>query len=72
MKLLMGSVSDRNANILKFPDLLTGLNKPYAEASIGVENVFKLFRVDAMWRLSYLQNQNIPKFGIRAKMQFDF
>ena len=71
-KVLIGDVSMKNENILKFPDLLTGLNKPYAEASLGVENVFKIFRIDAMWRLSYLDNANIPKFGIRAKMQVEF
>jgi len=71
-KVLYGTVTDKNKNLLKFPDLLQSLSKPYAEASLGIENVFKVFRIDAMWRLSYLDNPNIPKYGIRAKMQVVF
>ena len=48
------------------------LTKPYVEAALGVENIFKFLRVDGLWRLSYLDNPDIVKFGIRAKFQFDF
>ena len=69
---LYGSINDKNKEILIFPDNLTGLNKPYFETSIGVENILKIIRIDAMWRLSYLDKEDIPKFGIRAKLQIDF
>ncbi|MCL4857164.1 MAG: hypothetical protein KJZ55_07840, partial [Flavobacteriales bacterium] len=51
---------------------------PYAEASIGVSNIFKIFRVDLLQRLTYLDNQDISSlFGvkglaIRAKGKIDF
>lgn len=48
------------------------LTKPFVEAAIGVENIFKVLRVDFIWRLSYLDNPNIVKYGIRAKLQVDF
>jgi hypothetical protein len=48
------------------------LEKPYVEAALGVENIFKLLRVDFVWRLTYLDNPNIAKYGIRAKLHFDF
>ncbi len=48
------------------------LSKPFVEAAIGVENIFKVLRVDFIWRLSYLDNPNIVKYGIRAKLQVDF
>lgn len=45
---------------------------PYSEASVGVENIFKVVRIDAIWRLSYLQNPDISKFGVRAGLQLNF
>jgi hypothetical protein len=52
------------------------------EASMGIENIFKLFRIDAMWRLSYLDapedvenaanSAKIPRFGIRAQFKIEF
>jgi len=48
------------------------VNKPYFEAGIGIENIFKVFRINAMWRLSYLDHKNISKFGIMGTMQIYF
>ena len=45
---------------------------PYMEAGVGIENIFKLFRIDAIWRLNYLQNQNVPTLGILGSIQFKF
>lgn len=51
---------------------------PYVEASVGVMNLFKLFRVEFLQRLTYLDNPNIPTMfgvkglGIRAKGKIDF
>lgn len=53
------------------PDIYV-LSKPFAEAAIGVENIFKVLRVDFIWRLSYLDHPDIVRYGFRAKLQFDF
>ena len=45
--------------------------KPYMEAGIGVENIFKLIRVDAIWRLSYRNNPLAPNFGVRVGVSLD-
>lgn len=45
---------------------------PYMEAGVGIENIFKLLRIDAIWRLNYLQNKNVPTFGILGSIQFKF
>ena len=51
-------------------------NKPYIELSYGIENIFKIFRVDAIHRLSYLnedENGEKPtKFGIKISAVFRF
>jgi hypothetical protein len=79
---LIGRVSERNKEAMAFPDNLRGLKEPYMEASMGIENIFKLFRIDAMWRLSYLDapedvenaanSAKIPRFGIRAQFKIEF
>jgi len=45
---------------------------PYMEAGVGIENIFHFLRLDAIWRLNYLQNKNVPAFGILASVQFKF
>lgn len=45
---------------------------PYMEASVGIENIFNLFRVDVIRRLSYLDHPDVSKWGVRAMFNFDF
>lgn len=47
-------------------------SKPYMEASVGLSNIFKILRVDYVRRLNYLDNPNVSKSGIRARIKFDF
>jgi len=71
-KILYGRLSDNNKNIMLFPEGLNGMSVPYYEASVGIENIFKALRVDAMWRFSYLDHPNVSDFGIRAVLHFSF
>jgi hypothetical protein len=70
--ILYGRLSDRNRTVMEFPEGLSGLSVPYYEAGVGIENIFKLFRIDALWRFSYLDHPDISPFGIRTTMQFSF
>jgi hypothetical protein len=73
IKGVMGRFDDVNNEALTLPENSFSLEKgPFGEAGIGIENIFKVLRIDALWRLSYLDNPNIVKFGIRAKFQIDF
>ncbi|MEI6683865.1 MAG: DUF5686 family protein [Bacteroidota bacterium] len=45
---------------------------PYIEVSAGVANIFKLFRVEFIKRLTYLGNPGVSSFGIRVRFKFDF
>jgi len=72
-KALIGSVNKTNRDLLIFPDHLNSLNKkPYYEASVGIENIFKILRLDAVWRLSYLDNPGAIPFSIKGSLQFKF
>lgn len=73
-KAIIGNANLSNRDNIVFPPNLYTLSftKPYAEAGVGVENILKIIRVDALWRLSYLDHANIAKFGIRVSLQFTF
>jgi len=83
-KILYGGLSkDNNPNsepdLFKFPvsnngDPITyAFGKvPYVEASVGVSNVLKFFRVDYVQRITYLNHPNISKNGIRISLKLDF
>jgi hypothetical protein len=72
-KALWGSVNDINRKTLIFPNTLNALNnEPYVEISAGVENIFKVFRIDALWRSTYLRERAIENFGVKFGFQLAF
>lgn len=83
-KILWGSISNnndprQNANLFQFPVDANGkpitytLDKvPYIEGSVGIGNIFKIFRVDLVKRFTYLDHQNISEIGLRMRFKFDF
>ncbi|MFM2224355.1 MAG: hypothetical protein RJA07_557 [Bacteroidota bacterium] len=49
--------------------------EPYMELSTGIENIFKVFRLDFIWRLNYLDKTQFPyaqPLGIRGSLQVEF
>jgi len=72
-KALWGSVNDKNRKTLIFPNTLNALgNEPYVEISAGIENIFKVFRIDALWRSTYLRERSIENFGVKFGFQLAF
>ena len=72
-KALWGSVNEKNRKTLIFPTTLKSLNdEPYVEVSAGIENIFKVFRVDALWRSTYLRPRAIENFGVKVGFQLAF
>jgi len=67
-----GSMSQKNHDLMVDPTYNTLSKKPYLEAGFGVENILKIIRVDFIYRLSYLDNPDISKFGIRGSLQLTF
>jgi hypothetical protein len=50
----------------------TKLNHPYFEAGVGIENIFRLGRIDAIWRLNHLEKPDVSPFGIFISVYFSF
>ena len=69
---------DNNSSLFMFPMDKTGVNpatfaldnkKPYMEISVAIDNIFKFLRIDLIKRLNYLDNPNIPVWGIRFRLR---
>lgn len=69
---VIGTLSEKNRNYSKIPENTFTLEKPYIEAGVGIENILKIFRIDAIWRLSHLHNPDITKFAIFFSFHFSF
>jgi hypothetical protein len=69
---LMGTVSDENEAYSDFPGNQIETLLPYYEAGVGVENIFKFIRVDAIWRLTHKNQQQGRNFGVFISMAFSF
>ncbi len=75
---LMGNLSpgnnpDYNRTLFLFPEnSYTMGNDPYMEVGVGIENIFKVLRVDYVRRLTYLSNADIDKNGLRVTIVLSF
>ncbi len=72
------SAANKAANRLNFADFNKQIPVqapgpvPFMEAGVGIENIFKIIRVDAIWRLTYLDNPEAQKFTVRFAFDFNF
>ncbi len=83
-KALWGDVSEKNRpendpNLLLFPVNEDGVptmyrlnHRPYMEASVAIDNVFKFLRIDLVKRVNYLDHPDVPEWGVRFRLRFVF
>ncbi|WP_234734227.1 DUF5686 and carboxypeptidase-like regulatory domain-containing protein [Tellurirhabdus bombi] len=73
-KVFAGSVSEKNTLLIPTTDeagrSVEGFRAlgrtPYVEVGYGIDNIFKLFRVDALHRLTYRDNPNVTRFAVKV------
>lgn len=66
------SMGDKYAPLDKWTPRAPDWTNPYLEVSVGIENIVKLFRVDAIWRVTHRELDRHKKVGIRVGMQLKF
>ena len=80
---LYGNLSDKNrpdplntGTLFKFPyendNYHYMTSTPYVEVAVGVENIFKVLRVDYVRRLTYCNLPGIDKEGVRIRLHVQF
>ena len=68
----IGSMSINQGGDIAIPTFVKPFNNiPYAEASAGIENIFKFGRIDLVWRLTHL-TPDINPIGLRGRLSFNF
>lgn len=45
---------------------------PYMEIGVGLDNIFRILRVDYVWRLTYRDGPGVDKGGLRIALHFTF
>jgi len=73
-KAVIGTFNQKHLTEMLLPTYTNqlSLTKPYMEVGVGIENIFKFIRIDAIWRLSYLDTPNAQKFGVKFTFTGDF
>lgn len=59
-----GTLSSSHNNLVLLPETLSPLKEPYLETGFGIENIFKLIRLDFIWRLTNRNSPQAQPFGI--------
>lgn len=85
IKVLYGHLSavnnpELNPNTMRFPVDDHGnsyihtfqSNIPYVEWNVGIENIFKIIRIDYVRRVSYLNHPGVNRHGIQLSVLVDF
>lgn len=67
LKLMVGGLGERHTAMLDLPDGVGGPTRPYAEVNFGIDNVFRFFRFDFVWRPIGESHVGAPKMGLRAQ-----
>ena len=70
MKDVNNPLKSKFLNRYSFDSLEPG--KPYVEAGYGIDNIFKIFRIQAFHRLTYLDHGNPMNFRLMASINVSF
>jgi hypothetical protein len=70
---VVGDLSTRNKQEMLLPDGMSDVRKPYIEYSVGIENIFKILRVDYIWRGTHFSpTSKADNWGIKARFFLTF
>lgn len=74
-----GHLSDRNnpgmqPELFRFPNAgsVAMSSTPYMEAGVGIDNIFRILRLDYVWRLTYRSTPGCDRSGLRLALHFTF
>ncbi len=82
-KMLYGGLSESNnpdfhSDLFRFPVSINDVpltytleKKPYIEASVGLSNILRIFRVDLIKRFTYLDHPDVSGLGFRVQFRLD-
>jgi hypothetical protein len=76
VRCVYGTLSQENQDFSAFPGELRSFDQvPYWEAGVGIENILRIVRIDAIWRLNHLDDvpgYDTKRFGVFVSLFFQF
>lgn len=72
LKTVYGDISDENKLLNASGLIYKAPTTPYWEYSVGIGNIFKVFRIDASWRGNYRDTPGANNFTIKGEFGFYF
>jgi len=70
-KYFFGNLSDKHREVLEYPWDMHVPGNHYLELGGGFENIFQIFRIEAIWRPVPETYPGMPKYGIRLRADFN-
>ena len=69
-----GTLSPQNREQAPFqlPVQMHSLELPYVEAGVGISNIFRVLRVDAIWRLTHKREEKNKNFTVNIGFDIEF
>ena len=69
-KYFIGSLSDKHQNVLEYPWDMHVPGNHYLELGAGLENILQLIRIEFIWRPVPEVYPDMPKYGVRVRLDF--
>lgn len=69
---VVGNLHDNVKEQMILPTGLSDPSQPYVECSAGLENIFKVVRIDYIWRMTKKSPVDTENWSIKAKFYFSF
>jgi hypothetical protein len=70
-KATVGSLRDEHNELMKIPYFTEELGA-YAEVGVGIANIFQLFTIESVWRLTDREKDGITTWGVRLRRFVQF
>jgi len=67
-----GGLSDSHRLQLDYPDYMHPISKPYMEVGVGFTNIFHIFTLQSVWRLTDLDHKGAGSWGLLGCLNFSF
>ncbi len=71
-KACWGDLRYDHERILSLPEITKAPTKPYMEIGVGITNVFKIIRLEYIWRLNYRNEPDTQTEGLFFRFQLEF
>lgn len=72
LKCLYGGRSAGHTQVLDFPINTGSMQYPYVEVGAGINNIFRIFTLHAVWRLTETNKPNVRTWGLFGGLRINF